>query len=148
MLSERLRIAMKQAGINQAELARACDVKPPSVNGWLSGKSRFLRGENLLKAAKALGVSELWLAEGKGQMRRNVYNESTHTHLSEPQPTNQYQPTKPTLIAPKTNRQRRIEEIISTLDAIDDEGLAVVLYEAKKIAQAHPVEKQTRASSA
>lgn len=69
MLSQRLKTAMDLAGISQARLARACGVRPPSVNGWLSGKSKFLRGENLLKAAKALQVSEEWLATGKGPMR-------------------------------------------------------------------------------
>lgn len=43
MLSDRLKKAMDAAGISQAELARACGVKPPSVNGWLSGKAKFLR---------------------------------------------------------------------------------------------------------
>lgn len=60
---------MEQAGINQADLARACNVKPPSVNGWLSGKAKFLRGENLLKAAAALKVNQQWLADGTGDMR-------------------------------------------------------------------------------
>jgi phage repressor protein C with HTH and peptisase S24 domain len=69
MLSKRLKIAMDEAGMSQAQLARACGVKPPSVNGWLSGKSKFLRGENLLMAARALGVSEDWLATGKGPMK-------------------------------------------------------------------------------
>lgn len=67
-LAERIRAAMKASGVSQAELARACDVKPPSVNGWLSGKAKFLRGENLLKAARALGVSQDWLATGRGSM--------------------------------------------------------------------------------
>lgn len=65
-LSERLKLAMAESNVSQAELARACKVKPPSVNGWLSGKSRFLRGENLLSAARALRVSQDWLATGKG----------------------------------------------------------------------------------
>jgi transcriptional regulator with XRE-family HTH domain len=69
MLSERLKLAMQKSGVNQAELARACGVKPPSVNGWLSGKSKFLRGENLLAAARALNVSQSWLATGKGSMQ-------------------------------------------------------------------------------
>ncbi len=69
MLSERLRLAMKEAGVSQADLARACKVKPPSINGWLSGKSKYLRGENLLAAAKALKVSQEWLATGSGPMR-------------------------------------------------------------------------------
>lgn len=59
---------MAHAGINQADLARACGVKPPSVHGWLSGKAKFLRGENLLKAAETLGVSQQWLATGSGPM--------------------------------------------------------------------------------
>ncbi len=50
-LSDRLTLAMSSAGISQADLARACKVKPPSVHGWLSGKAKFLRGENLLLAA-------------------------------------------------------------------------------------------------
>jgi SOS-response transcriptional repressor LexA len=66
MLSERLKIAMREAGVTQAELARRCGVKPSSIHGWLSGKSKFLRGENLLKAAKALNVQQEWLATGKG----------------------------------------------------------------------------------
>ena len=66
-LSERIREAMDAAGVSQAALARACGVKPPSVNGWLNGKSKFLRGENLLLAARALNVSQEWLATGKGK---------------------------------------------------------------------------------
>ncbi|WP_197328698.1 LexA family transcriptional regulator [Ralstonia syzygii] len=75
MLSERLQLAMKEAGVSQAELARACGVKPPSVHGWLSGKSKFLRGENLLAAARALNVSQEWLATGKGPMRLELGGE-------------------------------------------------------------------------
>ncbi len=67
-LSERLSLALKRSGITQADLARACGVKPPSVHGWLSGKAKFLRGENLLRAAAALGVNQEWLATGDGQM--------------------------------------------------------------------------------
>lgn len=69
LLSDRIKIAMHEAGMSQADLARAVGLKPPSVNGWLSGKSRFLRGENLLKAARALNVSQDWLATGHGPMK-------------------------------------------------------------------------------
>jgi phage repressor protein C with HTH and peptisase S24 domain len=67
-LSERIRVAMQAAEVTQVELARACGVKPPSVHGWLTGKAKFLRGENLLKAARALRVSQDWLATGVGDM--------------------------------------------------------------------------------
>lgn len=69
MLSDRLKTAMDLTGITQAELARACHVSPPSVNGWLNGKAKFLRGENLLKAAAALKVNQHWLADGTGDMQ-------------------------------------------------------------------------------
>lgn len=68
---------MGRANINQADLARACGVKPPSVHGWLSGKAKFLRGENLLKAAEALGVSQQWLATGSGPMVDAVEGDAT-----------------------------------------------------------------------
>jgi transcriptional regulator with XRE-family HTH domain len=68
-LADRLREAMALESVTQADLARACGVKAPSVNGWLSGKSKFLRGENLLRAAARLSVAPKWLAEGKGPMR-------------------------------------------------------------------------------
>lgn len=67
-LAERLTLAIKHAKITKAELARRVGISAPSVNGWFSGKAKFLRGENLLAAAKGLGVNETWLATGKGQM--------------------------------------------------------------------------------
>jgi phage repressor protein C with HTH and peptisase S24 domain len=61
---------MSAAGVTQAELARAVGIKAPSISGWLSGKAKFLRGENLLRAAAKLNVSDAWLATGKGQRER------------------------------------------------------------------------------
>ena len=69
-LAERLREAMngepKRTG---AELARACNVKQPSVIDWLSGKSRSMDGNNLIDAAEFLGVNAKWLIKGVGLMR-------------------------------------------------------------------------------
>lgn len=70
-LAERLTIAIDKAEISKAELARRVGIKPPSVNGWFSGKAKFLRGENLLSAAAALGVNDQWLATGTGPMFRD-----------------------------------------------------------------------------
>lgn len=67
-LAERLTVAISRAKLTKAELARRVGISAPSVNGWFTGKAKFLRGENLLAAAKALGVDEGWLATGKGQM--------------------------------------------------------------------------------
>ena len=54
-LAERLRYAMEvlpPKKIKGVELARAVGVKPPSVSDWLSGKSKTMEGENLLRASK------------------------------------------------------------------------------------------------
>lgn len=72
-LQERLKTVM--AGppkVTQAALARACGVRAPSVNDWLSGKTKTIEGENLLLAAEFLKVLPMWLATGKGPMRRSV----------------------------------------------------------------------------
>ncbi|EEY78935.1 peptidase S24-like protein [Acinetobacter calcoaceticus RUH2202] len=69
-LAERLRYAMEvlpTKKIKGVDLARAVGVKPPSVSDWLSGKSKKMEGENLLKAAKYLKVSAAWLATGVGE---------------------------------------------------------------------------------
>jgi len=70
-LNERLTVALADAGITKAELARRVGISAPSVNGWFTGKAKFLRGENLLAAARALSVDEDWLATGKGSSRRS-----------------------------------------------------------------------------
>lgn len=75
-LAERLTLAIEHAQITKAELARRVGISAPSVNGWFSGKAKFLRGENLLAAAKGLGVSEAWLATGKGSMYSGVHEPS------------------------------------------------------------------------
>lgn len=71
-LAERVKFAMDSATpkkIKGVDLARCVGVKPPSVSDWLSGKSKTMEGENLLRAAKCLGVNPQWLATGSGEMR-------------------------------------------------------------------------------
>lgn len=75
---DRLRQAM--AGppkVSQAALARACGISAPSVNDWLSGKTKNIEGQNLLKAAEFLKVDPKWLATGRPS--RTTY-EGTKVH--------------------------------------------------------------------
>ena len=66
-LAARMRWALDQKpGSSQAELARACKVKPPSVADWLSGKTKTLKAESLRSAAAYLGVNRDWLESGLG----------------------------------------------------------------------------------
>lgn len=76
-LQERLMLAM--AGppkVTQAALARACGVRAPSVNDWISGKTKTIEGQNLLIAADFLRVLPMWLATGKGPMRKGSDGET------------------------------------------------------------------------
>lgn len=65
-LSERVKERMAAVGIKNAELAQLCGVKPPTSFNWGSGKTKSIKGEPLLLAARALGVTPDWLATGAG----------------------------------------------------------------------------------
>ena len=51
-----------------AELARACDIRGPSISNWLSGKTKGLSAKTALLAAEFLGVRPEWLANEDGPM--------------------------------------------------------------------------------
>ena len=69
-LAERLRLAMEgPPKVSQAAIARACNIKAPSVTDWLNGRTKRIEGSNLLATAKLLNVSPDWLASGRGPMR-------------------------------------------------------------------------------
>jgi phage repressor protein C with HTH and peptisase S24 domain len=68
-LAERLRAALDESGMNQSELARRIGLTRGAVSLWLSGSTTSLAGDNLLSAAKMLGVSPNWLATGRGRMK-------------------------------------------------------------------------------
>lgn len=79
-LAERLRYAMQTLPLKKVkgvELAQAVGVKPPSVSDWLSGKSKTMEGENLLKAASFLNVDAVWLATGKGKAQNSKVDDSS-----------------------------------------------------------------------
>ncbi|NML24310.1 LexA family transcriptional regulator [Zoogloea dura] len=68
-LSERMKEALDEAGVSPADLARACQVKPPSVSNWLSGETKSLKASTAIRASDFLGVNQLWLTEGRGPKR-------------------------------------------------------------------------------
>lgn len=68
-LSDRINQAMAAASMSQAELASACKIKSPSVNDWISGKTKTLKASTATRAAAALGIRVEWLATGQGEMR-------------------------------------------------------------------------------
>lgn len=66
-LAERIRERLDALEMSDAELARQAKVKPPSVFAWLSGETKSIKGDNLLRAAAALKVTPEWLAYGIGR---------------------------------------------------------------------------------
>lgn len=65
-LAERVTERMVATGLSNARLAAACGVRPPTAFNWHAGRTKSIKGEPLLKAAKALGVTPEWLATGRG----------------------------------------------------------------------------------
>lgn len=85
-LAQRLRYAMDvlpPKKIKGVDLARVVGVKPPSVSDWLSGKSKTMEGENLLRVAKYLNINPVWLATGKGDFRNNSNNLDNNIDLKD-----------------------------------------------------------------
>lgn len=78
-LKARLEEAMKYApGVRQVDLARHCGIKPPSVDGWFSGKAKTMNSACVFPAADLLNVNARWLCTGKGR------RETIHHPLRQP----------------------------------------------------------------
>lgn len=64
-IHERIRATRKRAGMTQVDLAKMVGVARVSLTQWESGDTSP-KGENLLKLARALGVTPDWLISGRG----------------------------------------------------------------------------------
>lgn len=107
-LAERLRYAMEilpPKKIKGVDLARAVGVKPPSVSDWLSGKSKTMEGENLLRVAKYLNVNPVWLATGKDDVNsNNILLKCQSENLK------------------SSSRSQSLEKLINTLDELEQKN--------------------------
>lgn len=83
-LAARLQSALdRKPGATKAALARACQVKGPSVVDWFNGKTLSLKGRSLVRAAAYLGVDPGWLATGSGSPG---WTDIQHSVAGEPPP--------------------------------------------------------------
>lgn len=69
-LAERIKERMQIMGLTNAQLAKAAHVKQPTAFNWGSGKTKNIKGEPLLRAAQALGVTPIWLATGSDKSHK------------------------------------------------------------------------------
>lgn len=65
MIRKRITDRMDELGISQTELGRVSGIPQPTIHRIITGESQSPRQENVLKIAKALGVSANWLWTGK-----------------------------------------------------------------------------------
>ena len=95
-LKDRISARMLVRQCKAADLARACGVKPPSVSNWLSGKTKELKGETLLRAAAFLEVNPEWLAYGSGPVSPAPLEPVNHYEVREPaRPYGQFEVREP-----------------------------------------------------
>jgi phage repressor protein C with HTH and peptisase S24 domain len=68
-LNERLKKAREALGISKSELARRAGCDPSAINHLESGKTKSLSGKLAVNIPRVLGISAVWLSEGKGEMK-------------------------------------------------------------------------------
>lgn len=83
-LKDRLIEAMRdRPDVKKVDLARACKMAPPSVNGWFGDKATSMRSNYVFPVADKLGVNARWLCTGKGRKDASVSDDPPmHTHLA------------------------------------------------------------------
>ncbi len=69
-LKDRMKAALDDANLKNAELARIAKTSRTAVSDWLSGKSKSIRGDKLIVISRALNVDPDWLANGKGDRKQ------------------------------------------------------------------------------
>jgi transcriptional regulator with XRE-family HTH domain len=65
-LSERFAWARGEAGLSQAELARAIKISPSAVNQIEKGHTQSLKAATALAMERVTGVAADWLMDGRG----------------------------------------------------------------------------------
>lgn len=66
LLADRTTFLMERFHKSQSDLARIAGVKPSSINGWLSGKTKYMKAASAKALSLATGVSMEWLIDGSG----------------------------------------------------------------------------------
>lgn len=74
-LQTRIIELLDEKGCTRAELSRAADCSRATVTDWANGKTSDITGKYLINTAAFFGVTELWLAAGKGPKYRGLVRE-------------------------------------------------------------------------
>ena len=84
-LANRIKKLRTEKKLTQAELGNLIGVHKSSVSQWENGLTKKMDGENLVRTAKALGVTPEWLSTGKGekQIMQTLHEHENYISLSE-----------------------------------------------------------------
>lgn len=128
-LAERVRHCLGFPGKSQAELSRACGIKQPSVNAWMTGKTKRITGKNLLRAAAYFGVHAEWLATGRGAVK-----------LDEPPPPLR-EPTPMLYVHPHP----LVRQVIALMEGTDEAGRGMAFMAISQALEKYRPTKETAA---
>lgn len=71
-LSDRINVGLALAGMKPAHLARAIGVTPATITNWTNGTAKSIKGEHLVRAARAMNVDPVWLITGEGSYDAHI----------------------------------------------------------------------------
>lgn len=136
-LKDRVIKAMAYKECDIPTLAKAANIKTPSVHDWVNGKSHSMKAGPALRAAAYLGVDALWLAEGEGQMLpAHAYSQTAMSRtgtINEPVPL------------PYCHENPLVRQVVALMEQTDEAGKGMVLMAASQALERYRPIKQTAA---
>lgn len=66
--NDRLRVAMDRKGLSAADLMRATGLSGAGIKKWIDGVTVEPKYRDVARACQTLGVSPLWLMDGRGEL--------------------------------------------------------------------------------
>lgn len=136
-LSDRITylLSLSTPPMDQAELAKICKVKAPSVSDWLNGKTKNLQGSTLVRLVEHFMCSPIWLATGEGEPFREDASQALYKA-----------PEKSKIVAKiKPKRDRHIDRVLAMLEQMSDDGIQQAIGAITILHSQHPrAVKQTQ----
>lgn len=70
-LAERVSEAIRDSGVDVAQVAKACGISVQAVYKWMNGLSKTIAGEHLVELSRLTNYEARWLIVGKGAKRKD-----------------------------------------------------------------------------
>lgn len=82
-LTDRINEAMKAAGVDIADVARACGISYQAAKKWTTGETRKIEAEHMLKFCDFTSVDIHWMVSGEGERVRLYARTRAQAHTLE-----------------------------------------------------------------